>query len=156
MRLTWAIGGNLVATIFSSAGPCYYGLLGLGGEYDSLLKLLHDHAATGALTVVETQALLWEFNKDPQSVNAISAFPSMHVASSVLMACFAFQWSRLAGLITTAFAVVIMIGSVLLAWHYAVDGYAGALIAISCWKIAGVLNRSRFGAFPAEAASSRS
>lgn len=144
--LTWAIGGNLLATLFSSAGPVYFPHLGLGDSYDGLLKALADHAATGALTVVDTQALLWTFYSKADSVNAISAFPSMHVASSTLMAILAFQWSRLAGILMTVFAVCIQIGSVLLAWHYAVDGYAGATIAVLCWLIAGVLVR-RFGGF---------
>ena len=32
-------------------------------------------------------------------------------------------------------AGVIMIGSVLLGWHYAVDGYLGALIAWGAWRV---------------------
>ena len=146
--LTWAIGGNLLAMIFSSAGPVYYAKLGLGDAYAALMERLHEHAATGALTVVDTQALLWHFHTMAQNVNAISAFPSMHVASSVLMAIFAFRLSRLAGILMTVFAVCIQIGSVLLAWHYAVDGYVGAVIAILCWVLAGTLVR-RFGGFAA-------
>jgi membrane-associated phospholipid phosphatase len=65
----------------------------------------------------------------------------MHVASSVLMAIVAFQFSRLLGMLMSFFAMGIMIGSVLLGWHYAVDGYAGALIAASCWGAAGWLVR---------------
>ena len=139
--LTWAVGGNLVATIFSSAGPVYYGLLGLGDIYDPLLQHLAVHAETGFVTVVDTQNLLWQFHTMENSVNGISAFPSMHVASSVLMAIFAFNWSRLAGYLMSAFAMIIMIGSVLLAWHYAVDGYVGAAIAYLSWRTAGWLVR---------------
>ena len=32
-----------------------------------------------------------------------------------------------------AFSVLIEVGSVLLGWHYAVDGYLGALIAWAAW-----------------------
>jgi membrane-associated phospholipid phosphatase len=145
--LTWGIGGNLVATLFSSAGPVYYSLLGLGDTYADLMDRLGRHAATGALSVVETQNILWSIHTRPNSLNAISAFPSMHVASTVLMTIFAFKLSRLAGIIATFFAVAIMLGSVLLAWHYAVDGYAGALIALACWAVAGWLVRSRLGGF---------
>jgi membrane-associated phospholipid phosphatase len=67
----------------------------------------------------------------------------MHVASSTLMAIFAFQWSRLAGIMLTIFATGIMIGSFVLGWHYAVDGYAGAMIALASWVVAGVLLRPR-------------
>ena len=56
--LTWAIGGNLLATIFSSAGPPYYALLGFGDVYAPLFDRLNAHAATGALTVVDTPRTL--------------------------------------------------------------------------------------------------
>lgn len=137
--LTWAVGGNLVAGMFSSAGPVYYANLGLGDAYAGLMQILHDHADTGALTVVETQEILWRLYSMPNPVSGVSAFPSMHVALSVLMAIYAFQFSRLLGVLMSVFATSIMIGSVLLAWHYAVDGYAGGLIAASCWYVAGWL-----------------
>lgn len=147
--LTWAVGGNLIATLFSSVGPVYYENLGLGGIYAALLGHLDVHAETAFVTVTETQDLLWSVYTAENRVNGISAFPSMHVASSVLMAIFAFQWSRLAGYLMSAFALIIMIGSVLLAWHYAVDGYAGAVIAWLSWQAAGWLVRLRFlGAEP--------
>lgn len=145
--LTWAIGGNLLATVFSSAGPVYLLPLGLGETYIPLVDHLIAHADTGALTVIDTQGLLWMWYTGEQPLNAISAFPSMHVASSTLMAIFAFRWSRLAGIVLTLFATSIMIGSVLLAWHYAVDGYAGAVIAVACWLVAGWLVRSPLGGF---------
>ncbi len=97
--------------------------------------------------MLETQSLLWSFYSAPQSINAISAFPSMHVASTTLMAILGFALSRWVGLALTAFAVCIMIGSVLLGWHYAVDGYVGAAIAVLCWKLSGWLIRSRLGPF---------
>lgn len=145
--LIWAVGGNLLATLFSSAGPPYFASLGLGDTFAPLMDKLNAHAATGALSVVETQQLLWDFYAAPNSMNAISAFPSMHVASSVLVALFAFQLSRGLGYALAAFAASIMVGSVLLGWHYAVDGYAGAIIAVLGWKFAGWLARSRIGPF---------
>lgn len=141
--LTWAIGGNLLATIFSSAGPAYLQRLGLSDVYTPLMQQLQTHAATGSLTVIGTQDLLWHWQTSTPRLNAISAFPSMHVASSTLMAIFAFQWSRLAGIVLTIFAAGIMIGSFVLGWHYAVDGYAGAMIALGSWGVAGYLLRPR-------------
>lgn len=137
--LVWALGGNLLATLFSSAGPPYFALLGLGDTFAPLTALLERHADTGALTVVATQLLLWEFYTAPDSINVISAFPSMHVATSVLIAMHAARHSRLLGGVTAAFAVCMMIGSVLLGWHYAIDGYAGAMVAVLGWKFAGWL-----------------
>ena len=139
--LTWAIGGNLIATIFSSAGPVYVERLGLGDHFAPLMALLHQHAAIQPLTVVDTQNLLWSFYAAPDSLSGISAFPSMHVASTTLMALYARAYNRLFGRVMAVFAGVIMLGSVLLAWHYAVDGYAGALIAVAAWWAAGLLVR---------------
>jgi hypothetical protein len=34
------------------------------------------------------------------------------------------------------------VGAVILAWHYAIDGYAGALCAVAAWGLAGVVVRS--------------
>jgi len=139
--LTWAIGGNLVATLFSSAGPVYVERLGLGDTFAPLMALLQDHAKVQPITVIETQDLLWAFYAAPDSMSGISAFPSMHVASTTLMALYARAYNRRFGQVVMGFACVIMLGSVLLAWHYAVDGYAGALIALACWWGAGQVMR---------------
>ncbi|TAG25620.1 MAG: phosphoesterase PA-phosphatase [Rhodobacterales bacterium] len=143
--LVWALGGNLLAIIFSSAGPTYYALLGHGDTYRPLMDMLDAHAATGGLTVVDTQRLLWDFYSRPDTFNLISAFPSMHVASSALVAIFAFRLSHWAAYVLTGFAIIILIGSVLLGWHYAVDSYAGVLIAFLIWKGVGWFLRPSSG-----------
>ncbi|WP_160144566.1 phosphatase PAP2 family protein [Pseudogemmobacter humi] len=137
----WGVGGNLVATLFSSAGPVYYERLGFGDYYAPLMQALHEHATSQPITVLEPQDALWEYYAGPVGLNGISAFPSMHVASTVLMTLYAWQFSRLAGRIMVGFSVVILLGSVLLAWHYAVDGYAGIVIAFLSWWGAGTLMR---------------
>jgi PAP2 superfamily len=149
--LTWVIGGNLLATVFSSAGPVYYALLGLGDTYAGLMDSLNAHAATASISVVETQATLWQVYQADNGINLISAFPSMHVAMSTLIALIGFRVSRWAGWALTAYAVSIQIGSVLLAWHYAVDGYAGALIALLAWKGAGWIVHAMGSFAPARA-----
>jgi membrane-associated phospholipid phosphatase len=150
--LVWAVGGNLLATVFSSAGPVYYAKLGLGDTFAPLFDTLQAHAATGMISVIETQDLLWRFYTASNSINAISAFPSMHVASTTLMALLGFQIARWIGISLTIFAAIIMVGSVLLGWHYAVDGYVGALLAVVGWKLSGWLIRSPIGPFRGQAA----
>lgn len=34
---------------------------------------------------------------------------------------------------------MILVGSVHLAWHYAVDGYAAIALALTCWRLAGFI-----------------
>lgn len=137
----WGFGGNLIATLFSSVGPVYYERFGFGDDFVPLMQLLLEHAKTQPITVLEPQEALWWFYSGPVGLNGISAFPSMHVASTVLMTLYAFQYSRVLGRIMAGFTVVILIGSMLLAWHYAVDGYAGILIALAAWWAAGALMR---------------
>jgi membrane-associated phospholipid phosphatase len=62
--------------------------------------------------------------------------PSLHVGISVLFALVAWRRSRVVGVVLWLYAVVIQIGSVILAWHYAVDGYLGAVFAVVSWKAA--------------------
>lgn len=145
--LTWGIGGNLMATLFSSAGPVYYQRLGLGDTFQPLMQILQNKAGPALISVFELQERLWALYQRTESFSVISAFPSMHVATSTLMAIVAFQFRRWAGLLMSVFAALIMIGSVLLGWHYAVDGYAGALVALLSWKFAGWLIRSPVGPF---------
>lgn len=138
LMLLWLGGGFVLATIFSSAGPCFLDRLGLGSDYMPLmtsLELANRHYPIWALN---TQHMLWNsyIGVRPGSAG-ISAFPSMHVATAVLIALYATHRSRVAGILLWAFAAVIMVGSVILGWHYAVDGYAGALLALAIWKAVG-------------------
>jgi membrane-associated phospholipid phosphatase len=61
----------------------------------------------------------------------------MHVANAVLFALYAGRRWPSASAFFWLFAIVIMVGSVVLGWHYAVDGYAGGLISIAVWKMVG-------------------
>ena len=138
LMLVWGIGGFLVAMGFSSAGPCYYSLLGLGGDYQPLMASLEAANRVYPIWAVSTQEMLWKgYTGVTAGSIGISAFPSLHVATAVLFALYASRRSRLAGALLWAFAALIMVGSVVLGWHYAVDGYAGALISLAIWKLTG-------------------
>ncbi|WP_205319970.1 phosphatase PAP2 family protein [Notoacmeibacter marinus] len=137
---SWLIGGVLIASVFSSAGPCFYGRLGFGGDYALLMARLGAIDLTHNLYALSTQNMLWESYAGGFNASPISAFPSLHVATATLIALFAWPsgWlGRMAGL---AFLATILFGSVLLGWHYAVDGYAGILIALCTWKVAGFMS----------------
>lgn len=134
--LLWLIAGVFVAFAFSSAGPVYYERLGLGADYVPLTTALNGAAEHYQIWALTTQETLWEgFTGIRKGSAGISAFPSLHVATSVLVAIYATHCKSRLALPAWIFAAGIMLGSVVLAWHYAVDGYAGALLAVLIWKM---------------------
>ncbi len=136
--LVWLIGGFFMAMGYSSAGPCFYGRIGLGDLYAPLMDHLHAASSHYTLWALDTQDKLWAgFTGERPGTAGISAFPSMHVATATLFVLAARHMHRAVFWFTVANWVMIMTGSVVLAWHYAIDGYAGALIAIALWRITG-------------------
>jgi hypothetical protein len=141
---TWFLGGNVLAVLFSSAGPCFYGGLGITPDvYAAQMAYLRETAAIWPVWSVNVQDLLWQSHvAGDGEITGISAMPSIHVTSSVIMAFLGWRTSRWAGIALTTFALAILIGSVHLAWHYAVDGYAGILLATIFWLMAGAISRA--------------
>lgn len=131
--LTWAIVGNAMALGMSSAGPVYFERLGLGDTFEPLMAQLWQSSGVSPVWALNVQDLLWEGYTNDGPISGISAMPSMHVASSVLLAFYCWRLSRLAGVLAIVFAVFIQIGSVHLAWHYAIDGYVGAAATACIW-----------------------
>lgn len=130
--LIWMFGGNLMALLFSSAGPVFYQNLGLGDHFVPLRATLETVHAVSPVWALEIQDALWARYAEGMNVG-ISAMPSMHLATSTLMALYAFRHSRALGLAMCVFVGLILVGSVYLGWHYAVDGYAGILLGIAGW-----------------------
>ena len=138
--LTWMINGSLLAIILSSAGPCFYGSVVSGGNpYADQMAYLSGLAGQYPVWAVATQQMLWEgYQSNVIGLGSgISAMPSVHVAIATLLALLAWQYGHAARLFFIAFAACIMIGSVHLAWHYAIDGYVGALVTVVIWFITG-------------------
>jgi hypothetical protein len=67
----------------------------------------------------------------------ISAMPSIHNAVTMLYVLALWGCSRLVRLLTVAFAAIILIGSVHLGWHYALDGLFAWATAAAIWVAAG-------------------
>ena len=63
----------------------------------------------------------------------------MHVIVAVLVAFLGWRHDRRVGMALWGFAGMIVIGSVHLAWHYAVDAVAGIALAWVFWRVAGVI-----------------
>jgi membrane-associated phospholipid phosphatase len=143
--LTWVLLGTVLATIMASAGPCYYDrVTGLESPYAPLMTYLHDAAKEYPVWSLDVQRGLWNIYTATEEGGAagvsgggISAMPSLHVAITVLCALAGWTARRWLGALLSLFAVVIMLATVHLGWHYALDGYVAAVLAIVIWKVTG-------------------
>ncbi|MDP1701142.1 MAG: phosphatase PAP2 family protein [Aestuariivirga sp.] len=138
--LTWFIGTSVLGTIFSSVGPCFYGRLLPGVDpYAPLMAWLNEVNQNHTIFALTAMNELWKnYETGTGLINGISAMPSMHVGASILFAILGFSsGKKWLGYLMSAFAFLIFIGSIHLGWHYAIDGYAGAAVAIVCWWMAG-------------------
>ena len=139
---TWLIGTCILGTLFSSAGPCFYSFTATGPDpYAGLMTYLKDANALYPIWAVPTQATLWQSHLAGfGEIEGVSAMPSMHVATTILfILCARASGTRWLLWFTCVFALAIFVGSILLGWHYAVDGYAGAAVALFGWWAAGKL-----------------
>ncbi len=140
LALAWALGGIITANIFSSAGPVYFGRLNPFPDlYAGHMELIRSLSASARLEALVLQDSLWAAYAATPSFSSISAFPSMHVAIAMLvfLACRHLGW----GLkhLSAAYLALIFLGSIFLGWHYAIDGYAGAGVALISWWLGGVI-----------------
>ncbi len=152
--LVYILIGTVAATAFSSVGPVYYGqIVGSPDPYLPLLDYLRKVGETNLLFVLSIQDTLWSVfqGSATSAASGISAMPSVHVAISVLFVFLGFSVHRLAGWGFLLFALAIFVGSIHLAWHYAVDGYAAALgTGLIWWGVGRFLRRygGRWGLAP--------
>jgi hypothetical protein len=136
------IGGNILALILSSAGPCYYGRLGLSPDpYSGLMVYLRQVNETIPVWAVSLQDTLWQNHLSGADVAEVSAMPSLHNASALLFALMGFRISRFWGRLLCVHAALIYIGSIHLGWHYAIDAYLGWAVTLTVWFAAGTIAR---------------
>lgn len=118
--LTWSIG-MLFAYLFSSMGPIFTGI------YDPSVAPPSVKNAAGFL--------LANYRGDEGMIGGgISAFPSMHVAIAAWLAIVLRNrgWPKTG----IAYLIGVFACSIILGWHYAIDGIAGAAIALLADRLA--------------------
>lgn len=142
----WILLGNVAATYFSSAGPVYYGRV--TGQPDPFVPLVDHLLLVDATTPFRLRAVwahdyLWREHLNPAVAvgDGISAMPSLHISMVVLLSLVGFRENRCLGWAYTAFGFLIFIGSISLAWHYAVDAYVALIGTLAIWGISGWLVR---------------
>jgi PAP2 superfamily len=143
--LTWAINGTFLAIFFSSAGPCFFEKVTGADYYAQLMDYLRATNETYQIYSVYTQDLLWRNHVDKAQLlgGGISAFPSVHVSTVFLFVLMARNIDRLRLWIFGAFFLVILLGSIHLGWHYAVDGYFSILTTWIIWSLTGCYPRTK-------------
>jgi hypothetical protein len=128
--LVWAVIGNVLAALFLSAGPAYYGLVtGDEARFAGLLAHLADGAGVEG-SVAAYQDYLWQLHSAGLSGfgSGISAFPSVHVGLIAMNMMFAFEINRKLGIAFAVYTLYVMASSVALGWHYAIDGYVSVVV----------------------------
>lgn len=139
--IMWPVLGNAVAVVGMSAGPMFYAeVTGDVVRFASLVTYLNGSMPPEAIDGVRA---LWaaHVNAQPIAAAGISAFPSLHLANATLFVLLASQISRFVAVLAIAFCAIILVLSVHLGWHYAVDGYFSILATALIWEVVGWAQR---------------
>jgi hypothetical protein len=135
--------GCLLQYAMPSAGPIFYSHLGLGSQFSTMP--VEPWVAT-------TRDYLWAnfISGSGKPGGGISAMPSMHVAVAMWIAFVVRAYFPRLQLLGWTYFAAILIGSVHLGWHYALDGIVAAAIAAGAWGAAPLLLSSvrQFSAHP--------
>ena len=129
----WAVTGILLATIFSSAGPCFLDLIHhpYADRYAGLFPLQHAPGAAKAQEFLAKAYLTGEIGL----AKGISAMPSVHLAVAALLVIAVKSYSRWIFAGALFLYMMIFVGSVHLGWHYVSDGVVGTAVAILLWRV---------------------
>jgi len=133
--LSWTLVGGAMATWLASAGPCFVGPLLDDPSFDAQMAYLNAaNEQVPVMTLTVQQMLLDWFHADADGLGSgITAMPSMHVAIAFLYWIATREISPRLGRWFCAFFAVIWIGSVPLAYHYAVDGLVSVIAVAAIW-----------------------
>jgi hypothetical protein len=136
----WVFLGILLATAMSSVGPCFMDrFYGTESPFTAQMAYLASVNEVYPLNALLIQNGLWDSYTTGRIglVSGIAAMPSLHVALPSLFAVAAWRRARGVSLLLWGYTAVIVVGSVHLAWHYALDGYVSIVLIFPLWWGAG-------------------
>ena len=120
----------------SSAGPVYFNKFVKGPDpFGPLFAYLDTVAESTKLLAHISQKYLWIAyeNRDLTAGVGISAMPSMHIAAGFLFFLLTLHLHWTLRPVAGAYVVLLLIGSVHLGWHYAIDGYVSIICTYAIW-----------------------
>lgn len=138
--LGWALLGGIGASILSSVCPVFYHLFypDQPDAYAALNAYLAAHADDlAAIIYVQNKLLEWNANPAVIIPNGIAAMPSMHAAISTLVTIYTWSINRYVFAVTLFCAVSIVVSSIYLGFHYAIDSYFSILCIGFMWWASG-------------------
>lgn len=140
--VTAAFSGNLLAILMPAAGPVYMEAFTGNPMFAPLMERLYDQAGYAEIKALVAQERLWAGYVEPTGEPlGISAFPSIHVQYAATCTMLGFAANRALGRVFALFTAIMLVGSVHLAWHYAIDGIAGIALAIVIWRVSALISR---------------
>ncbi|HYD17733.1 MAG TPA: phosphatase PAP2 family protein [Patescibacteria group bacterium] len=154
--LGWYLLGGLAATYFSSAGPVFFHDIypELPPLYERLGAYLAAHKESlSPFFFLYDNLLMWYRHKAQLVPNAPSAMPSMHAATSTLIALYAFHHGRVLFAVAVLMGLGIVTSSIYFGFHYAIDSYVSILAMGGIWWGTGRVFRRRAENSPAGALS---
>jgi hypothetical protein len=103
------------------------------------MDYLHATSQVVPVPALAVQDMLWTsyVSHGAEVGRGISAMPSMHLATSFSFMLLGFAIHRRLGIALGLFTAFILIGSVHLGWHYAIDGYVAIAMTWLIWRIVG-------------------
>lgn len=135
--MMWMVFGGIIATLLPSVGPIFYADFypSLLDPYADLKADFHHAKELGAQMWPATIALLLDFihNKTVCDLNGISAMPSMHVGASFLACLYGFSIYKPIGILAGLYTLLILASSIILGFHYAIDGYISIIGVALIW-----------------------
>jgi membrane-associated phospholipid phosphatase len=130
----WVLGSWLYLAV-PSLGPCYV----LKDDYLDVRAAMPSQSATMDLLFAHYGRVRL-FHRRPEGTDlspylGVAAMPSLHVAGQAFFAFFARRRSRALFLLYAAATAITMFAAVVSGWHYAIDVYAGLLLAWGCVRL---------------------
>jgi hypothetical protein len=127
--ILWSIVGPVIHVLMPAAGPVFFEKLGYGHQFSGIW--VPDD-------MVDMTNYLWTVYKSERFFapgSGISAMPSLHIATTTWMVIAVYVHARRWFAPMAAAASLILLLSISLGWHYAIDGIVGGAAALGCYAL---------------------